>query len=145
VRLVEQCPPPGFLSLITSFTRDQTKIVEKEARATSSEQGRSYRTSQLTRKFKLLLRVPLGVFTLTGPVVAPLGTLAVISVLETTLNVAAVLLKVTLVAPVRLFPKIVTAAPTTPEIGSVSSMRQPTSTAKDSMGRMRWNSRPKEG
>jgi hypothetical protein len=37
----------------------------------------------------LLLSVPLGVVTVTSPVVAPFGTLVVISVPETTLNFAA--------------------------------------------------------
>jgi hypothetical protein len=65
--------------------------------------------------------VRLGVVTLTGPVVAPLGTVVVISVLETTLKVAALPLKVTLVAPVRLLPRIMTAAPALPEAGKVST------------------------
>ena len=69
----------------------------------------------------MLVNVRLGVFTLTGPVVVPLGTVVVISVLETTLNVAALPLKVTLLAPVRLFPRIMTAAPTLPEVGRVST------------------------
>jgi hypothetical protein len=55
--------------------------------------------AQGTRKFTLLISVRLGIFTLTCPVVASLGTVVVISVLETTLNVAALPLKVTLVAP----------------------------------------------
>ena len=43
----------------------------------------------VTRKLTLLVDVPLGVVTLTLPVVAPLGTVVLISVLETTVNVAA--------------------------------------------------------
>jgi hypothetical protein len=39
-----------------------------------------------TRKFTLLVSVPHGVVTLAGPVVAPVGTEAVISVFETTLR-----------------------------------------------------------
>lgn len=72
-----------------------------------------------TRKATLLASVRLGVFTSTLPVVAPFGTVVVISVLETTLNVAAVPLKVTLLASVRSFPRIVTAVPTAPEVGRV--------------------------
>src|SRR5215472_8476590 len=73
----------------------------------------------ITRKFALLVRVPLGVFTLTLPVVAPLGTVVVISILEPILNLAGVPLKVTLVVPFRLFPRISTGVPTLPEVGSV--------------------------
>jgi hypothetical protein len=47
----------------------------------------------VTRKFTLLVDVRLGVITLTLPVVAPLGTVVLISVLETTMNVSAVRLK----------------------------------------------------
>jgi hypothetical protein len=52
----------------------------------------------VTRNTTLLLSVPPGVFTSTVPVV-------LISELETTLNVAAVPLKLTPVAPVRLVPQ----------------------------------------
>jgi hypothetical protein len=51
------------------------------------------------------------------PVVGPRGTVVLISELETTLNVAAVPLKVTLVAPVRLLHRMFTAVPTLPEAG----------------------------
>ena len=74
-----------------------------------------------TRNDTLLESVLLGVSTLTSPVVAPVGTVVVISELETTLKTAAVPLKVTLVAPVRSVPRIITAAPTLPEVGSVSA------------------------
>jgi hypothetical protein len=63
----------------------------------------------VTRKATLLLSVPFGVVTSTVPVVAPVGTAVVISELETTLKTAAVPLKVTPVAPVRLVPRILTA------------------------------------
>jgi hypothetical protein len=68
---------------------------------------------------KLLESVLLGVSTFTSPVVAPVGTVVVISELDITENLAAVPLKVTLVAPVRSVPRILTAAPTAPEVGSV--------------------------
>jgi len=67
------------------------------------------------------LSVPLGVITSTGPVVAPVGTVVVISDLETTVKVADVPLNVTPVAPVRLVPRILTAARTLPEVGWVST------------------------
>jgi hypothetical protein len=55
----------------------------------------------VTRKGTLLVSVPVGVTTVRLPVLAPAGTMAVISVLETTVNVAARPSKMTLVAPVR--------------------------------------------
>jgi hypothetical protein len=67
------------------------------------------------------LSVPDGVVTWTGPVVASAGTMVVISALETTVNVAGVPLKVTLVVPVKLFPRILTPAPTLPLTGTVST------------------------
>ena len=63
----------------------------------------------------------LGVITVTKPVVAPTGTVALISEFPMTLNVAAVPLKVTPVVPIKSFPKIVTLRPTLPEGGSVST------------------------
>lgn len=69
----------------------------------------------------MLESVPEGVVTWTVPVVAPVGTVAVMSVREDTVNVAAVPLNVTLVAPVRLVPRTLTAAPTLPWVGSVST------------------------
>jgi hypothetical protein len=71
----------------------------------------------------MLRRVP----TLTVPVVAPNGTLALISDGETTSNLAGVPLKVTKVASVRWFPKIVTDVRNLPEVGRVSTKgRSPT-------------------
>src|ERR1700724_872151 len=73
----------------------------------------------VTRKTTLVVSVPPGVATWTVPVVAPAGTVVVISELDTTVNVAGVPLKLTLVAPVKLVPKILTATPTLPEVGCV--------------------------
>jgi hypothetical protein len=75
----------------------------------------------VTRKFTLLESGPEGVTTTTGPVVAPAGMVVAISELETTVKVAAVPLNVTLVAPVRSVPRILTAAPTFPEAVWVST------------------------
>ena len=72
-----------------------------------------------TRKDALLESVPLGVTTWTFPLLAPAGTVVVISEGETAVKTAAVPLKLTLVAPVRLVPRILTAAPTLPEVGCV--------------------------
>src|SRR5580698_5619362 len=75
-----------------------------------------------TRKGMLLESVPLGVTTCTGPVVAPAGTLVKIEAPEElTVNAAGLPLNVTLVAPVRLFPRILTTAPTLPEEVCVST------------------------
>jgi hypothetical protein len=75
----------------------------------------------VTTKFTLLVSVPPGVVTSTFPVVALVGTVVVISVLDTTLKAADVPLKVTLVEPVNLFPRIMTFAPTVPDMGAVST------------------------
>src|ERR1700730_10713884 len=74
-----------------------------------------------TRNDTLLKSVPLGRAPGTLPVVAPAGTVVVISELDTTVKVAAVPLKLTLVAPVRLVPRILTVAPTFAAVGSVST------------------------
>jgi hypothetical protein len=69
----------------------------------------------------LLLRVLVVVVTLTVPELAPTGTVVLISDFETTVNIAVVPLKVTLVALFKFVPRIVTAAPTLPEVGLVST------------------------
>ena len=56
----------------------------------------------------VLVPVPAGVVTATGPVVAPAGTVAVIWVSEVTVNVAVVPLNFTAVAPVKPLPVMVT-------------------------------------
>ena len=72
----------------------------------------------VTVKSLALVAVPSAAVTLIFPVVAPAGTLARISVLETTLKVvAATPLKLTSVAPVKLFPMMVTCVPTKPLVG----------------------------
>ena len=68
----------------------------------------------VTEKFEALVPVPDGVVTAIAPVVAPTGTLVVIWKFETTVNVALVPLKVTVVAPVNASPLIVTEAPSMP-------------------------------
>ena len=69
--------------------------------------------------------MPAGVVTAMGPEVAPVGTVTLELVSEATVNVAAVPLKVTAVAPVKPLPLIVTVDPTAPEDGE---------TARDSGG-----------
>ena len=74
-----------------------------------------------TRKGNLLESVPLGTVTLTFPLVAPAGTVAVIWDLETTVNDAGVPLKLTLVVPTRSVPRIDTCVPTFPARATVST------------------------
>src|SRR5262245_12365698 len=71
----------------------------------------------LTVNAAALVVVPPGLVTEIGPLVAPLGTVVVICVSPETLNVAAVPLKLTLVAPVKPVPVMVTAVPASPDVG----------------------------
>src|SRR5262245_16693258 len=77
------------------------------------------RTSRqgVTVKFVELEAVPPAVVTLITPVTAPVGTVAVIWVSETTVNEALMPPKVTFVPPLKLFPVIVTNVPTGPLVG----------------------------
>jgi hypothetical protein len=71
-----------------------------------------------TVKLLALVAVPPGVVTAIDPVVAPVGTVAVIWVAESTENVVALVpLNVTAVAPVKFVPVITTLAPTAPLAG----------------------------
>ena len=73
--------------------------------------------SKPTVKSVALVAVPESVVTLIGPVVAPNGTIAVICVSETALNVAEVPLKVRNEAVARFSPVIVTLVSTAPALG----------------------------
>ena len=64
-----------------------------------------------------LVAVPLAVGTEIGPVSAPGGTLAWISVSESTVKIAAAPLKLTLVAPVKFTPRMSTLVPVGPDPG----------------------------
>jgi hypothetical protein len=73
---------------------------------------------EITVKLAVLVAVPAGVVTLTGPVVAVAGTVAWMVVSEVTENVVAFTpLNVTAVAPVKLAPVIVTVVPLVPLVG----------------------------
>src|SRR2546425_569535 len=66
----------------------------------------------------VLVAVPQGVVTLSGPVVAPVGTVSRITVAEVTVKGAALTpLNVTAVAPVRFVPLSITLVPTSPLVG----------------------------
>src|SRR2546426_6635381 len=67
-----------------------------------------------TVKLVVLVAVPPGVVTLSGPVVAPAGTVAWIAVSELTVKLALTPLKVTAVAPVKFVPLSVALLPTGP-------------------------------
>src|SRR5207245_5839892 len=71
-----------------------------------------------TVKAPLLVAVPAGVVTLSGPVVAPAGTVAWIAVSEVTVKLALTPLKATAVAPVKLVPLMVTLVPAGPLVGA---------------------------
>src|SRR5258707_8451561 len=73
----------------------------------------------------LLVVVPLGVVTLSGPVVAVAGTVAWIAVSEVTVKLALVPLNATAVAPVKLVPLIVTLAPAGPLAGVKLEIARP--------------------
>jgi hypothetical protein len=75
-----------------------------------------------TTKSSVLVAVPPGVPTAILPVVAPVGTVAVICVGETTVNAAAVPANVTDVAPVKFVPAIVTTVPGAPDEGPNAEM-----------------------
>jgi hypothetical protein len=74
--------------------------------------------TMLTTKSAVLVAEPDGFVTLILPVVAVAGTVAVICVAEFTVNVAATLLNVTEVVPVKFVPFIVTDVPTGPDVGA---------------------------
>ena len=74
-------------------------------------------TADVTVKFEVELALPFGVVTEIFPVVAPLGTVAVIWLPLFTRNVAPVPLNETAEVPVRFSPVIVTEAPVLPLVG----------------------------
>ena len=64
-----------------------------------------------------LVAVPSDVVTFTGPVVAPVGTVACIAVADVTVKLALTPLNITAVAPLKFVPLIVTLVPTGPLVG----------------------------
>src|ERR1017187_5038101 len=91
--------------------------------------GEKLEITGVTRKARLLKSVPPGVVTRTLPVVAPAGTVVEISEAETTVNAAAVPLKLTLVAPVRFVPKILIESPPSRRLTLFSRTGQARATA----------------
>jgi hypothetical protein len=77
------------------------------------------------RKFTLLVSVPLGLTTRTGPVVAPVGTVVLIPVGNSTVKIAGVPLKPTLVAPVNFVPRMKTEATLQTELAGTARWTKP--------------------
>ena len=73
--------------------------------------------SLITIKLSAVVTTPPGVFTVIFPVEAVAGTVAVIWVSEFTVKLADVAPKLTLVAPVKVIPVIVTVVPAGPVLG----------------------------
>ena len=71
----------------------------------------------VTVKLVLLVAVPPGVVTVILPVIAFGGTVAAICVLVSTVNAEVTPPKVTLVAPVKVVPLMITSVPTLPLVG----------------------------
>ena len=86
-----------FVPLTVMAVPTHARVGEKELTAGRAEDS--------TVKGALLKAVPVGVVTLTLPVLAPRGTMAAMSAAESTVKVAGVPLKVTAVAPVKLEPE----------------------------------------
>src|SRR5206468_3657867 len=85
----------------------------------------------MTVKLVLLVPVPADVVTLSGPVVAPAGTVAWITVVDVTVKVVALVpLKLTAVTPVKFVPLMVTFAPTGPLVGAKLVMVGPVMTTR---------------
>ena len=84
----------------------------------------------VTTKLDELVAVPAGLVTWIAPDCAPVGTVAVICVLEFTVKLAAVPAKVTAVVPVKLLPVMATLAPTGPFVGVKEVMEGATITTK---------------
>jgi len=74
-------------------------------------------SATVTVKLVVLVPLPPGPVTVIGPVVAPVGTVAVIWVSEFTVNVADLPLNLTAVAPVNPLPEMITWVPTGPWVG----------------------------
>jgi hypothetical protein len=90
---------------------------------TGPDEGENAEIVGTTMNDPELVAVPAGVLTATGPSVAPLGTVAVIVVSETTVNWVVIVplncVKRTAVAPVKPVPVMVTEAPTGPDEGEI--------------------------
>lgn len=73
-------------------------------------------------KLETLVAVPPGLITVTGPVFAPFGTVAVIVVGDIVVNIALEPLNLTALASVKFVPVIVTIKPRVPLLGENSEI-----------------------
>src|SRR6185436_17543026 len=108
---------PLKLTLVVPVKADPVMVTTAPTRPLVGENEEIVGAGGMTVKSPALVAVPPGVVTLILPVVAPAGTVVLICVLDTTLKVAAVPLKLTLVVPVKADPVMVTTAPTRPLVG----------------------------
>src|SRR6185436_15488017 len=108
---------PLKLTLVVPVKSDPVMVTAAPTRPLVGENEEIVGAGGMTVKSPALVAVPPGVVTLILPVVAPAGTVVLICVLDTTLKVAAVPLKLTLVVPVKADPVMVTTAPTRPLVG----------------------------
>jgi hypothetical protein len=97
VKLAALTPPKATLVAPVKISPVMITLVPTGPRV-----GEKLEIAGTKRKATLLASVPLGVTTWTLPLVAPAGTVVVISELETTVKVAAVPLKLTLVVALPL-------------------------------------------
>jgi hypothetical protein len=74
------------------------------------------------RKLLLVVKLPLGVVTMMGPVVAPLGTVALIWVVAVIVALAEVLLNLTVIGLKKFSPSMVTVVAAAPAVGVKSVM-----------------------
>jgi hypothetical protein len=121
VHLVKSDPVAGAAVRVTTVPTWYVAPIggRSEVEATAPWPLPALATDRLTVTVKLpvLVALPPGVVTLTGPVVAPAGTIARIAVSDVTVKVALSPLNVTALAPLRLLPLIVTPVPTAPLAG----------------------------
>jgi hypothetical protein len=92
-------------------------VMTMDAPTTPDEGLKEVIAGDVTSKWLALVKVVAGATTATGPVVAPGGTVPVTWLSESTVKLAPKPSKVTLVAPVKPLPVIVTAVPVGPEVG----------------------------
>jgi hypothetical protein len=104
-----------------NFRRLQADTGNSHRRSRRAGGWREARDLGLDLEYLIAGSVVPEVVTVTEPVVASAGTVAVTSVEETNLEVAVVPLKATLLVLVKPFPKITTFAPTLPEVVSIST------------------------
>src|SRR5580692_6284647 len=105
---------PGGHDLVPNTTLRASDLCNLGSTSRTRE-NRRFPIYGMTRKGTLLLRMPLGVCTVMNPLVAPAGTIARITLPDTTVNLAGVPFRKTPVVPVRPCPKMPSVCPALPE------------------------------